>query len=268
MFKYTDYEKSAEYIKSKTEKIPHIAVVLGSGMGDIFMSDGGVVISYKDIPNFPKSTAPSHKGEMIINDKVIIMSGRFHYYEGLCMEEITYYVRVLKLLGVDTLILTNAAGGVNTSFKVGDLMLIEDHIKFTTDSPLRGVNDERFGERFTPMTDAYSKRLMEYAKETAKEENIDLVEVVYFYMSGPSFETSAEIRAIRIMGSDAVGMSTVPECIAARHAGIEVMGISCITNMAAGIEEFSGEDVIAAADKSKDKLYKLISGIIERTLEK
>lgn len=267
MFKYTDYVKSAEYIKSKAGKIPSAAVVLGSGLGDLFKSGGGIVIPYGEIPDFPVSTAPSHKGEMIITDKAVIMSGRFHYYEGFPMEEVTYYVRVLKLLGIKRLILTNAAGGVNTDFRTGDLMLITDHIKLTAENPLRGKNNDEFGERFTPMNGAYSEKINCIARETAKKEGIDLKEGVYFYMPGPNFETPAEIRAIRILGGDAVGMSTAPECIAARHAGIETAGISCITNMAAGIEEFSGEDVLAAADKSKDKLYKLISGIIERTAE-
>lgn len=266
MFNYEDYNKSAMYIKKIASTIPNIAVVLGSGLGDLFKNDSGTVIPYKNIPNFPIPTAPSHKGEMIITDKMVIMSGRFHYYEGFTMEEITYYVRVLKLLGIEKIILTNSAGGVNTSFSVGDLMLITDHIKFTTDNPLRGKND--FGERFTSMTNAYSPKLNKIICGTAEQEGIGIKKGIYFYMPGPNFETPAEIRAIRILGGDAVGMSTVPECIAARNLGIEVAAISCITNMAAGIDDFSGDDVISAAEKNKGKLYKLISGIIERIAKK
>ncbi|MEE1223824.1 MAG: purine-nucleoside phosphorylase [Clostridia bacterium] len=267
MYQYSDYEKSAQYIRDKISSVPETAVVLGSGLGELFRGTENITIPYNEIPNFPSSTAPGHKGEMMITDKAIIMSGRFHLYEGYSVEELVYYVRTLKLLGVKTLILTNAAGGVNTDFKTGDIMMIEDHINFSGHNPLIGKNDDAFGERFTPMDDAYSKRVNDIAKSIAREQGIELKSGVYFYMTGPNFETCAEIRAIRALGGDAVGMSTVFECITARHAGMEVAGISFISNMAAGIEKFTGEDVIKSADKNKDKLFTLIDGILERISE-
>lgn len=267
MYQYSDYMNTADFIKSRAKKIPETAVVLGSGLGDLFKEDNGVVIPYCEIPNFPVSTAPAHKGEMIITDKAIIMSGRFHLYEGYKIEQLIYYVRTLKLLGVKHLILTNAAGGVNLSFKTGDIMLIEDHMNFSSQNPLIGQNDDNFGERFTPMDEAYSTRINNIAQDVAKNQGIELKKGVYFYMTGPSYETCAEIRAIRALGADAVGMSTVFECIAAKHAGLEVAGISYITNMAAGIEKFTGEDVVKATALHKDKLCALINGIIERVTE-
>lgn len=267
MYKYGDYKKAAEMILSRAGRVPSTAIVLGSGMGELF--SGGMHISYSQIPNFPKATAPSHKGELIITDKAIIMSGRVHYYEGYEPEQLVFYIRVLKLLGVKRIILTNAAGGVNRSYCVGDIVLITDHIKLTAVNALRGENDESFGTRFPDMTDAYSAQLRKKAHECAKEIGIALKEGVYFYMSGPNYETPAEIRAISVLGGDLVGMSTVHECIAARHCGIEVLGISCVTNMACGISDtpLSSDDVNAAAEANKEKLAAFLNALIERISE-
>lgn len=265
MYQYSDYEKAAEAVRGRVKNIPEILLVLGSGMGSVFDKEGEAV-PYDEIPGFSKTTAPMHKGKLIITEKAFIMCGRWHYYEGYSLEEITFYIRVMKLLGVKKIILTNAAGGVNSSFSVGDIVLITDHIKFTSDSPLRGENDERFGERFTDLHDAYSRRLRDEARQCAGELGIGLKEGVYFYMSGPTYETPAEIRAISLLGADLVGMSTVHECIAANHCGMEVLGISCVTNMACGIgsEPLSSAEVEAAANENKDKIKRLLKGIIER----
>lgn len=264
VYKYSDYIEAAEMIRGKADRIPDTAVVLGSGMGELFSN--GVHISYSSIPHFPKATAPTHKGELIITDKAVILSGRTHYYEGYEPEQLVFYVRVLKLLGIKKLILTNAAGGVNRSYSVGDIVLITDHIKLTSANALRGRNDENFGERFIDMTEAYSKRLRKSAHECAERLGIQLKDGVYFYMSGPNYETPAEIRAISVLGGDLVGMSTVHECIAARHCGIEVMGISCVTNMACGISDtpLSSDEVTAAAEANREKLTLFLNVLIER----
>lgn len=262
------YKNSANFIKSKIGTAD-IAVVLGSGLGRFAdkLTDG-IKIPYDEIPNFPVSTAPSHEGALYfgkINGKnIICMSGRFHYYEGYSLDEVTFYIRVLKLVGIEKIILTNAAGGINPSFKAGDLMLISDHINMTGLSPLHGINDSKFGTRFPDMTDAYSCRLRAIALETAKMHNIDIKQGVYAYMTGPSYETPSEIKALSIMGADAVGMSTVPECVCAVHAGIEVLAISCITNMAAGItgEKLSEKEVIDTATMTYRRFSSLIECII------
>lgn len=262
------YKKAADFIKSKIGTAD-TAVVLGSGLGKLAdeLADG-IKIPYDEIPHFPKSTAPSHEGALYfgrINGKnIICMSGRFHYYEGYTLDEATFYIRVLKLVGVEKIILTNAAGGINPSFKPGDLMLISDHINMTGLSPLRGANDENFGTRFPDMTDAYSRKLRELARKTAKMHNIDIKEGVYAYMTGPSYETPAEIRALSVMGADAVGMSTVPECACAVHAGLEVLAVSCITNMASGIagKSLSEQEVIDTATMTYRQFSDLVKAVI------
>lgn len=267
MYRYSDYEEAAEVIREHAATIPKTAVVLGSGMGELFSK--GIHISYNSIPHFPKATAPTHKGELIITDKALIMSGRVHYYEGYEPEQLVFYIRVLKLLGVKRLILTNASGGVNRNYAVGDIVMITDHIKLTSANALRGENDVNFGTRFQDMSEAYSIELRHMAFECAKSLGIELKEGVYFYMSGPNYETPAEIRAISILGGDLVGMSTVHECIAARHCGMDVMGISCVTNMACGISDvpLSEADVTAAAAANKERLALFLNAIIERTSE-
>lgn len=262
--------KTTEYIKGKTDKKPKIGLILGSGLGDL--ADSIVnpdIISYKDIPGFPVSTVKGHKGLLVTgelcNKSVLCMQGRFHYYEGNPMNKIIYPIRVMKMLGIETLIITNAAGGINKSFRPGDLMLIEDHINLMGTNPLIGFNDEEIGPRFPDMSEAYDKNLRETAFNCAKKNEIDIKSGVYLALTGPSYETPAEIRAFRALGADAVGMSTVPEVIAANHCGIKVFGISCITNMAAGINNMplSHKEVIATTEKSKESFGTLVKEIIK-----
>ncbi len=267
MYKYEDYEKSAEYIKSAAgAELPETAIVLGSGLGGFAEAmEYSVKIKYEDIPNFPKSTAPSHEGAMYIGKRAAALSGRFHTYEGYTMEQASYYVRVLKLLGVKNLILTNAAGGINESFGPGTLMIVTDHIKLVKENPLCGQNIDRFGTRFPDMTAAYTPRLTEIAEKAAAELGIDIKKGVYVYTGGPCYETPAEIRAYRILGADAVGMSTVPEVITARHAGMNVLAVSCITNMAAGVtgEELTEEEVFKTAEAVRESFAALMLKIID-----
>lgn len=261
--------KAAGCLLTKFDEIPETAVVLGSGLSGFADNlENKKIVSYSEIPHFPESTAPGHMGKMIVGEldgkKVLCMSGRFHYYEGYEMKEVAFYVRVLKLAGVKNLIITNAAGGINKSFSKGGLMMITDHIKFFNDSPLRGKNYSEFGERFNDMGDAYTKELRDIAKKAAELENVDLKEGVYAFMPGPSYETPAEIKMLSILGADAVGMSTVPEVITAAHCGMKVLGISCITNMAAGItnEKLTHDDVKETADKNAEKILRLIKRIL------
>lgn len=259
------------YIKDKINEEPKLAIILGSGLGSLADEvKNRVELNYNEIPNFPVSTVEGHAGKFIYGElngkKVIMMQGRFHFYEGYDMHTVTFPIRVLKLLGVEKLIVTNAAGGVNTNFKPGDLMIINDHINFSGTNPLIGANLKEFGPRFPDMSSAYCKELIDTAKDVAKHLGIELKEGVYFMMTGPSYETPAEIRMIRTLGGDAVGMSTVPEVIVANHSGMKVLGISCITNMAAGILEvpLSHEEVIETSNLVKDKFKNLVSGIVER----
>ncbi len=246
------------------------AVILGSGLGGFSGKlENAVVIPYSEIPFAPHSTAPGHAGKMYIGyiggKKVCCLSGRFHYYEGYSPEQVTFFVRTLCLCGVKKLVVTNASGGINTSFSAGEIMLITDHINFLP-NPLIGENNESFGVRFPDMTYAYSKRLRDIALDAAKNQGIKLNEGVYIAVSGPSYETPAEIRAFRALGADAVGMSTVPEVIVANHSGMEVLGISLITNMAAGVLEkrLTGEEVIEAGKNAAPYFELLISETLER----
>lgn len=256
---------AAEYIKSILKEIPETALVLGSGLG--FLSDNlqeKKQIPYSDIPYFPVSTAPMHKGTLeagiLFGTPVILMCGRFHYYEGYSMQETAFYIRVLKWLGVENIILTNAVGAINKSFKVGDMMIVSDHIKFFDDTPLRGTNLEVFGARFNDMSDAYTKELRYLALDVAKKEGIDIKEGVYAFMPGPCYETPAEIRMLKILGADVVGMSTVPEVICASHSGMNVLAVSCCTNMAAGIGEKIEE--LSYTEDSQSNFSKLIAGVL------
>ena len=248
-----------------------IAVVLGSGLGDYAERlTGGKTIPYAEIPHFPVSTVEGHAGNWhagtLYGKRVYVMQGRFHAYEGYAMEEVTMPIRVMAQLGVKTLLLTNAAGGVNTSFPPGCLMLIEDVINLSGKNPLVGPNLKEFGPRFPDMTYALDPALKKLAKETARELDIPLEQGVYCWLMGPSYETPAEIRALRILGADAVGMSTVPEIIVGRHCGMRVMGISCITNMAAGIldKELDMYEVIETGKRVKDTFAKLLDGMIAK----
>lgn len=268
---YERAKKAADYLKSTLDFIPDTAVVLGSGLGAFGSSIKRInTVAFADIPEFPVSTVVGHEGRLILgragNKAVLAMQGRFHRYEGYDMTDVTLYVRVLSLLGVKNLVLTNAAGAVNTSFYPGDLMLITDHFSLFCDNPLFGKNDERFGPRFPSMSEAYSRELSEKAREAAKELSINLKEGVYCYTPGPTYETPAEIRAIRGFGCDACGMSTVPEAIVANHCGIKVMGISCITNMAAGITDkpLSHEEVMETSKMVEQKFGALMTALCSR----
>jgi len=260
------YQASAEAIRARLGGfVPQVAMVLGSGLG--FLGDevtDPIAIDYTDIPHFKASTAPGHKGRLVFGTlegrAVAVMQGRMHHYEGYSYEEVSYAVRVLRLLGCDTLIVTNAAGCVRTDWEAGDLMLITDHIKMFSESPLRGENLPEFGVRFPDASHLYTVRLQELARQTAKEQGIPLREGVYFYCYGPQYETPAEIRAVRVLGGDAVGMSTAPEVIVAGHCGMEVLGLTLLSNMAAGIldQPLSEQEVLDAAAAAKDKFSGLI----------
>lgn len=257
---------SANFLHAKAPGfIPEIAMILGSGLG--FLGDlckNAVSIPYGDIPGFPVSTAPGHAGRLVLGElsgkKVAIMQGRFHYYEGYSFSTSVYGVRVLRLLGAKTLIVTNASGGLGDGFNPGDIMLIEDHIKFFDESPLRGENIPELGTRFPDMSYAYTPALRETALKSAESLGIALRRGVYMYFPGPQYETPAEIRAAKILGADAVGMSTVPEVISASHAGMSVLGFSLICNMAAGLQthKLSEQEVLDTAEASKDAFSKLV----------
>jgi purine-nucleoside phosphorylase len=263
-------KESVEYIKTKLVEQPEYSLVLGSGLGDLADEiENPVILKYSDIPNFPVSRVQGHKGQLVIGKlcgKVVLaMQGRFHFYEGYDIQEVTYGVRTIKLLGINTYIVTNAAGSVNESYKPGDLMIINDHINNMGVNPLIGENYEEFGPRFPDMTYAYSRDHIALAEKIAKDLNIEIKKGVYCANSGPTYETPAEVRMMRRWGADAVGMSTVPEVIAASHAGMKTLGISCITNMAAGIldQPLSHEEVIETTNAAKAKFKNLMKKIIE-----
>lgn len=262
--------KQLKYIKEITDFTPEIAIILGSGLGELANEVSPVAeIEYKDIPDMPVSTAPSHKGKFIfgkLEDKnVVLMQGRVHLYEGYSSKQIADIIRLLKDLGVNTLILTNAAGGINKELSVGDFMLINDHISCFIDSPLIGANNENYGTRFPDMSNAYDKDLQKLIKKVAYKNNIELKEGTYVQLKGPQFETPSEIKMLSALGADAVGMSTVVETIAAVHCRMKVGAISMISNSACGIYDkpLSGEDVTIAAEKAGPQFRKLIKEIIK-----
>ncbi len=263
-------ERVASFIKSKITTSPGIGLILGSGLGVLAEQiQQPIILPYADIPEFPVSTVEGHAGQLVFGElcgkKVVAMQGRFHYYEGYSMDQVTFPVRVMKLLGVETIIVTNAAGSVNENFAPGDLMLITDHINFMGTNPLIGANDERFGPRFPDMSEAYNKELRNLAIQIAMTQGLDLKEGIYVGNTGPTYETPAEIRMARVMGGDAVGMSTVPEVIVARHCGMKVLGISCLTNMAAGIldQPLSHDEVIETTEKVKEKFLRFVKEIVK-----
>ena len=265
-------QEAAAYIKEKLGgRAPEIAITLGSGLGDLgdHLVDA-VQIPYGEIPHFPVSTVAGHKGQFVVGKlegrEVLCMQGRFHYYEGYDLKQVTLPVRVMKLLGISTLIVTNAAGGINTGFRPGNLMLIEDHLNLTGENPLIGENLEAFGDRFFDMTVAYDAEYRALAEQLAAELNIPLQKGVYAWLTGPNYETPAEIRYLRAIGADAVGMSTVPEVLVARHSGLRVCGISCITNLAAGMGDglLSHEDVKETADRVKVDFIRLVTALTGR----
>jgi purine-nucleoside phosphorylase len=271
-YTYADYTASADYLKSQIGSFaPQVAMVLGSGLGYLAEEvENPISVPFFAIPHFRRSTAPGHAGRLVFGTlegkRVVVMQGRFHHYEGYDFDDVTFPIRVMHLLGAETLVVTNAAGCVNVDWKAGELMLISDHIKLVLDSPLCGPNLAEFGTRFPDSSFTYSQRLRTLARTVAQEQNIPLREGVYMYMSGPQYETPAEIRAARILGADAVGMSTVPEVIIARHCGMEVLGITLLTNMAAGIldQPLTEEEVLEAAEAGKERFSGLIRTCLSR----
>lgn len=270
-YDYEFYKKSADYVKNIIKDVPEIGIILGSGLNEFAgrITDT-VVIPYEDIPNFLVSTVASHEGKLIFGKlagkKIICMSGRFHFYEGYSFEQLTAPIRLFKLIGVKKTIITNAAGAVNTSYNVGDIMIIKDHLKLTGASPLCGPNIEEFGPRFFDTTDMYTASMRRIAVECAENSGLTVHEGVYMFFTGPQFETPAEIRAARMLGADAVGMSTVTEALTAAHCSMPLLGLSVMTNMAAGVldRKLSDEEVGIAASKISSRFGKYVEKIIER----
>ena len=266
---WNQVQETVNFIKEKTNFSPEYGVILGSGLGS-FTDDIQIEfsLSYSEIPNFPISTVQGHKGALVFGTigpkKVVAMQGRFHFYEGYSMKEVTFPVRVMKYLGVEKLIVSNASGGVNINYKVGDIALITDHINLMPEHPLRGINDERFGPRFVNMSEPYSRKMIEKAKNLAKKLHIEVKEGVYLGLQGPTFETLSEYRMVKILSADCVGMSTVPEVIVARHMDLEVFGISVITDI--GNEDSIGTithaEVLEAAQKAEPNVRNLIKELI------
>jgi len=248
---------------------PEVGIILGSGLGELADEYCKFLIEYKDIPGFEASTVIGHKGRLVfaeINNKnVVMMQGRFHFYEGHSIQKIVFPVKVMKKLGVETLIITNAAGGVNASFNPSDLMIITDHINYMGVNPLIGANDDSMGERFPDMSEVYTPELVELVKKVGQEIGVELQDGVYMALTGPSYETPAEVRMARIIGADAVGMSTVPEAIVGNYCGMDILGISCITNSASTNEDnkITHDEVIVAADRAKKKFKGLVLEIIK-----
>jgi purine-nucleoside phosphorylase len=264
-------EHAARTIRARIKVEPRIALVLGSGLGQLADEfQDPVPISYEDIPGFVRSTAAGHVGRLVtgklMETPLLAMQGRVHYYEGYSPEEITFPVRTFKLLGIRTLILTNAAGGINVELSQGGLMVISDHLNLMGMNPLRGPNEERFGARFPDMTEVYSRELQEIVVEEARAMGVEVRRGIYAALAGPSYETPAEIHMLRTFGADAVGMSTVPEALVARQMGMEVLGISCITNMAAGISDqpINHEEVMETGERVKETFAGLLKQVIVR----
>ena len=266
---YEDVKEAADAIRAKVHALPEVAVVLGSGLGDFADAPTDAVsVPYEELPHWPVSKVIGHEGRLVIGrmhgKTVAALAGRSHAYEGHSMAVVTFAVRVMGMLGVKALILTNAAGGVNTGFSQGALMVIDDHVNLMGVNPLVGPNDERFGPRFPDMTEVYSSRLRRIADQAGKGVKLSLAHGVYAALLGPSYETPAEIRYLRTIGADAVGMSTVPEALAARHMGLEVLGISCISNMAAGVlpQPLDHSEVMETTRRVRGQFIALIEGIV------
>lgn len=267
----TKFKESYEYIQSRTNVKPTIGIILGTGLGGL-VKEINIIdeISYEDIPNFPVSTVQSHSGKLIFGElggkHVVAMQGRFHYYEGYTMQEVTFPVRVMKLLGIEKLFLSNASGGVNPDYEVGEIMIIDDHINLFPAHPLIGKNFDELGPRFPDMSTAYDKKMIALAQEIAKENNIRVAQGVYAGLTGPTLETPAEYKYVRVIGADTVGMSTVPEVIVARHMDIPCFAISIITDLGVEgkIQETSLEDVIEVANRQEPKMTIIMKELIAR----
>ncbi len=272
MFTYSDYVESAAVLREKMSGFkPDVLIILGSGLGSLGENvQNPIFIDYGEIPRMRTSTAIGHKGRFIAGllggKRVLLMQGRLHIYEGWSAEEVVFPVRLAKLIGIDKMIITNAAGGINRDFKVGELMLISDFIKFNCVNPLAGRNIDEFGPRFPDMSRVFDRDYMELFRSVCADAQENVREGVYFYCMGPNYETPAEIRAMRTLGADAVGMSTVPECIAARHCGMRILGITLITNMAAGIldKPLSGEEVIEAGNAASKRFVSHVAEFLRR----
>lgn len=263
-------DRSVEHLESVYERPPELGLILGSGLGELAGElDDPQAAAYEEIPNFKQSTVEGHEGRLVFGDledtPVCIMQGRFHYYEGHSMDDLVFPVRAMAGLGIDTLIVTNASGGVNTEFEVGDLVVLEDHINVMGNNPLIGENDDRVGPRFVDMTYAYDPDLRDLAHEQASAIDQTLRDGVYAANSGPSYETPAEIEMLRTLGADLVGMSTVPEVIAANHCGMDVLGISCVTNMGAGVldQPLDHEEVIVTTERVKEDFKRVVRRIVD-----
>lgn len=262
-------QETVGYINEINNFNPEYGVILGSGLGS-FTEDITVefILPYNRIPNFPVSTVQGHKGALVFgtigDKKVVAMQGRFHFYEGYSMKEVTFPVRVMKYLGITKLIVSNASGGVNPNYKIGEIVIIKDHINCTPEHPLRGLNDDRFGPRFVNMSEPYSRKMIKKAKEIALDLNIEVKDGIYLGLQGPSFETLAEYKMVKILGADCVGMSTVPEVIVARHMNLETFGISVITDIGDedNIDTISHDEVLEAAQKAEPKVRSLIKELI------
>ena len=272
MFQLSDYQESAGFLKSRLNGFsPEYLLVLGSGLGVLAdQVKAPVIVTYGEIPHFKTSTAPGHAGRFVFGElggkSVMAMQGRMHVYEGYSAEEVAYPVRVAKLLGVNAMIVTNAAGGVNTSYQVGDLVVLNDFIKMGLPNPLIGKNIPEFGPRFCDMSYVFNRDYIRLLKETAREQGLTLREGVYFYSTGPQYETPAEIRAFRLLGADVVGMSTVHECIAATHAGMKILGISLVTNMAAGVLDrpLTEQEVLDEAALAQERFSRLLLSFLQK----
>ena len=268
---YDQVSRAADVVRERTAGLPDVAVVLGSGLGEFASRlQRPMSLPYSDIPHWPPATVVGHEGRFMVGEidgrGVIVLSGRAHYYEGHDLRTVTFATRVIGLLGIKVLILTNAAGAVNTAFTPGELMVIDDHINLIGSNPLIGPNDERFGVRFPDLTNVYSPRLRHLADEAGAAIGVEIRHGVYAAWHGPSYETPAEVRYLRTIGADAIGMSTVPEAIVARHMGVEVLGISCLTNFAAGVrpEPLSHDEVLDTARRVRGTFISLLNGIVGR----
>jgi purine-nucleoside phosphorylase len=269
---FNQIQEAAHFIQSKTSVVPETGIILGTGLhslvDEVTIAD---VIDYKDIPHFPVSTVEFHKGKLIFGHigkvPVVVMQGRFHFYEGYSMQQVTLPVRVMKLLGIKRLFVSNASGGLNPDFQNSDMMMVTDHINLFTENPLRGKNLDALGDRFPDMSEAYDRSMLKLARQIAKEEGIDLKEGVYAGVEGPNLETPAEYKYLRIIGADAVGMSTVPEVIVARHMQIPVFALSIITDMGVPglIKKVNLQEIVDAAQKAEPLLKKMVSRMVEAT---
>ena len=262
-------KEGAAYIEERSGVKPHLGIVLGSGLGALGERvEDPAVLPFREIPHFHGSTVQGHSGRLVVGmlqgSPVMVLQGRLHYYEGLSMDEVVFPVRCMRMLGVGNLIVTNAAGSLNPDFQPGDLMLIRDHIKMVTDSPLRGANIDEFGPRFNDMSDPYDRDIRNLARRCGDKLGIELKEGVYCYMPGPSYETASEVRMLGLLGGDAVGMSTVPEVITAAHAGMKVLGISCITNMGTGLlnQSLHHDEIIRVGEQVRRTFITLLESIV------